>query len=259
MPDRWEVLRAMFPVSGNVLEVGPLARGVAPRRDGYAVTIVDHSDAAGLRAKYLEDSNVDTSLIEDVDYVWDGRTIDELSDRPGSFDAVIASHVIEHVPDMVGFLQACERLLAPTGALVLAVPDHRRCFDVTRPLSSVGSILQAHVEGRTTHPAGTAYDNIAFKATLDGAIGWHKDARGRPAPIHSFAEAHVAFEVARDHPDRYVDYHAWVFCPSSFRLAIQELYTMGLIGLRERTTAPGDGNEFYVALARDGAGPGLTP
>ena len=48
-----------------------LAAGVAPRRDSYAVTIVDHTDAAGLRQKYGEIVNVDTSLVEDVDVVWD--------------------------------------------------------------------------------------------------------------------------------------------------------------------------------------------
>ncbi|THI93750.1 hypothetical protein E7Z54_20625 [Nocardioides sp.] len=41
------------------------------------------------------------------------------------FDWVFASRVIEHVPDLVGWLEQTESLVVEDGALVLVVPDRR--------------------------------------------------------------------------------------------------------------------------------------
>lgn len=43
--------------------------------------------------------------------------------EPGSYDAVIAFELIEHVPDVTAFLDACEAMVAPGGRIYLSTPN----------------------------------------------------------------------------------------------------------------------------------------
>ncbi|HEU4656324.1 MAG TPA: methyltransferase [Capillimicrobium sp.] len=42
---------------------------------------------------------------------------------PGSYDAVVAFEIIEHVPDVDRFLSACERMLRPSGRIYISTPE----------------------------------------------------------------------------------------------------------------------------------------
>ncbi len=59
-------------------------------------------------------------------------TLEAQNYAANSFDAVTLNHVIEHVPDPVGLLRECVRVLKPHGRLVLATPNNEslghRCF-----------------------------------------------------------------------------------------------------------------------------------
>ena len=55
----------------------------------------------------------------------DAGGLDQQGFAPESFDAVTASHVLEHVEDPESFLRACARVLAPGGALVVVTPNGR--------------------------------------------------------------------------------------------------------------------------------------
>ena len=57
----------------------------------------------------------------------DVRTGDlfSLDAEPSSFDAVVMSHVLEHLPDPVGALARVRELLEPGGMLMLSLPNYR--------------------------------------------------------------------------------------------------------------------------------------
>jgi 2-polyprenyl-3-methyl-5-hydroxy-6-metoxy-1,4-benzoquinol methylase len=53
-----------------------------------------------------------------------GELADLVARHPGvRYDAIFAQHVLEHVPDPVGFLTTARGLLAPGGKVMLAVPN----------------------------------------------------------------------------------------------------------------------------------------
>ena len=255
---RSDILLAAIDRSGLGLEIGPSHSPIAPRRDGFRVEIIDHANREQLVEKYRA-HGVDVDAIEEVDFIWDGRGYAELTGRPNGYDWIIASHVIEHTPDLVGFLRDCEAILRHGGVLSLAVPDKRVCFDRMRAMTSIQAVVDAHLEGRANHTEGRVADYFLNVVALDGRITWvPNDIAGRSIDalgfVHDTGSARKAMATIRG--GVYLDIHAWVFTPSSFRLLLSDLHLLGLTGLREASFTPGD-TEFFVTLSRDGQGPGI--
>lgn len=237
------------------IEIGPSIAPVAPKSAGYDVTTIDWMDQEALIARY-QAMGLDTSRIEPVDFVWAGQSYAELTGRRDHFDWIIASHVIEHVPDLVGFVRQCDEVLNEGGVLSLAVPDKRTCFDRFRAISGIGPVIDAHLDGRRRNSPGTVAEFFLHVATRDGVQVWGDPRPGQFGLVHSVDQARDAMRNLIG-SDAYVDTHAWCFVPSSFRLMIEDLHALGLIPLRETAFFPSEGCEFFVTLSRDGAGPGL--
>src|SRR5271166_2657492 len=251
--DRKQLLLSLIDLSGVGLEIGPGYDPLVPKSSGRRIETLDHASAAELREKYRNEVSLDLSRIEEVDYVSDGRPLGDIITKRRHYDYIVASHVIEHTPDMLGFLKDCEALLKEDGVLVLAVPDKRRCFDVFQPLTSTGMVLQAHLERRTRHTPGLMFDFIAYNGLRDGKSGWGFGADGTLTFVHDLAFALYGFEQAIS-STTYVDAHAWRFTPSSFRLVLNDLHETSHLGLREAFFSESDSLEFYVSLSRRGPG-----
>ncbi|HEY0231036.1 MAG TPA: methyltransferase domain-containing protein [Dokdonella sp.] len=235
---------------GLGLEIGPSHSPLAPKRAGFNVHVLDHASADELRAKYAG-HRVDIDNIEEVDFVWRGEPLPQLVGREACYDWIIASHVIEHTPDFVGFLIQCERLLSPDGVLALAIPDKRYCFDTYQVPTSTGDVLDAHHQQRTRATPGKLFDHVANAAWLSpgGAIAWDPGNMSEVALLHTFDDARSAWSRAQTSPD-YVDVHNWRFTPSRFLLVLQDLRALGLISLGVVDAPTWNGCEFYQVLRR---------
>lgn len=57
--------------------------------------------------------------------------------RDGAYDALLASHVIEHLADPLGALAEWRRVVRPGGHILLVVPHREGTFDHRRPVTSL--------------------------------------------------------------------------------------------------------------------------
>lgn len=234
---------------GLGLEIGPSHNPMAPKKAGYNVHVLDHATAEELRIKYTGHP-VNLDNIEEVDFVWRGEPLSELIGREHCYDWIVASHVIEHVTDLVGFLQQCEKLLAPGGVISLVVPDKRFCFDYYRTLSSTGDALQAFTENRVRHSAGTVFDHFSNASKmLPDRITWCEHDKGVIQMVHTLDEAEGYWKQALKN-DEYIDSHSWKFTPSSFRIILNDLQHLGLTELAEVGGFDTAGFEFYITLGK---------
>lgn len=226
------------------LEIGPSYSPFAPRSEGFKVEIVDHLDTENLRKKYNHNPR-----IEDVDYVFDGRSLVELIGAEGRYSWVIASHVIEHVPDVIAFLRDCERLIDASGVVSLVVPDKRYCFDHFRPHTDVSVAVNAHLERRTMPSPGVVAAGLLYNVFNSGKHSFTEENRGEFQLRFNAGQAKALMEAAKS---VYKDCHVWCFTPASFRLLILDLQALGFISLREAAFFPTgrNGSEFYITLKK---------
>jgi SAM-dependent methyltransferase len=101
--------------AGALLDVG-CGHGLLldeARRSGYSVTGLELSESA--RAYATEVLGLEV-LDETIEQFASER-------REGSFQVIVLADVIEHLEDPLAALDACERLLAPGGALCVVTPD----------------------------------------------------------------------------------------------------------------------------------------
>ena len=134
------------------IEIGALHSPRLPR--GHPnVTYLDHATREELIAKYADnpDAGPQADGLVPVDHVWQPgmRLIDAVGDA-APLDFVIASHVIEHIPDPIGWLAQIAEILVDGGILALVVPDRRFTFDVNRPETTAAELIGAMVDGRQT-------------------------------------------------------------------------------------------------------------
>ncbi len=242
----------------QILEIGPSYSPIAPKAAGWRTHVVDHESRAGLRNKYAAAGVPIEAIeeVEEVDTIWRGAPLDQAVPPAllGGFDAIIASHVVEHLPDLIGFLGAAARLLRPAGVIALAVPDRRYCFDFFKPITLTGDLLEAHAARRSRHAPRTVWNQHAYSVHADGVGAWGRHRIGAIEFTDPFEQAAAAVEAGAGQRDEgagpYQDCHAWHFTPAAFRLAVLELGQLGAIDWRiDRLEAPW-GAEFLCLLRR---------
>ena len=142
---RYEFLSRFENMSGaKSLEIGPLNTPLIQKEklsDGGQVFYLDHLSTDELREKYKDDESVDVSKIVPVDFVCaDGDIIK--ATLGNTFDYEVASHVIEHAPNLLKFLSCIHSILTPGGSCIFIIPDKRFTFDINRPTTTFGMVLE---------------------------------------------------------------------------------------------------------------------
>ena len=98
------------------LEIGALASPLVEPSEGN-IFFVDHADTEAIRSKYANNKSVNPKDIVEVDAVWGEKTLQQCIGYDKKVDYVIASHVIEHVPDLVTWLAEIHEVLKSYGKL----------------------------------------------------------------------------------------------------------------------------------------------
>jgi hypothetical protein len=219
--------------------------------DVPGIRYVDHASTEELRDKYRNDPIMRADDLVNVNYVWKGESLKSLIGDFAPVDYVIASHVLEHVPNLVGWLQEMHSILKPGGLVVLAVPDKRFCFDYFRELTGPEHLIEASLEAYCRPSSRMVFDYYAKSVRWKDDISWCTwgpfPAESELVNMHTLREAMQQARLAKEQ-GVYIDVHCWVFTPRSFLENMKFLMDFNLLPYKIVDFFDTDYNEFIVCF-----------
>jgi SAM-dependent methyltransferase len=146
---------AVSTLSGRGLEFGAFANPFPVPKE-CQVEYADRFTSEELFLKRYPGQSIDIVPVSHV------TSLDSFQGvRPGEFDFVIASHVIEHTRNPIGAIEKAYSALKPGGELVLVVPDKRLTFDRDRDITELSHLIDDYI---APHPDRDVLHYVEFYA-----------------------------------------------------------------------------------------------
>ncbi len=236
------------------IEIGALDRPLVVRdelSEGSEILYADHLSTADLKRKYEADSTVNLNALVEVDIICDtGDLCTSLDGR--LVDYIVASHVVEHIPNPIRWFQMLFDVLRPGGFVFLVVPDKRFTFDFQRPTTTYGEMLESFLANKKMPSIKDVFDHYSSAVMIDGSRVWNGVlGREELVPLASNKDAlKYAYEVHNN--STYHDVHISIFTPLSFFSIIKNLIETDILMLEisgfEDTSI--NDIEFFVCLKK---------
>ncbi len=176
----------------------------------------------------LEEGAYQTGEPELTGRLWlrDASTLDELPSE--SYDAVLSSHVLEHIANPIGALEEWIRVLRPGGTFLIVLPHKEGCADHRRPTTTLAHMIE-------DQRAGTGEDDMTH---ADEVIRLHDIARDPPA-----GDPETLRQRVLDNANVRALHHHVFTLPSALRL-------LDHVGLRILRAAARWPHDIYVLAER---------
>ena len=231
------------------LEISPSINPMIKSSDGYKIHYLDACTTDELKRRAISKGrNIDCA--PSIDYVYDFSKA--ISDNVGhkTFDFIVSSHVIEHIPDLVSHFQQIEEALKEGGVYGFLAPDKDLCFDAEKPDSTLSQLIEAHVEKRTVAPISAIIDEYHFAVRRAGKGAWTEDDQAPYRAKYPNAKKLIT-NLIRD-PKIAHDWHGhiWRFTPQVFKKLFLELKILDLVRLSLCEVIPTNQMEFIVILKK---------
>lgn len=256
--NRIEMLLNGLALQGQGLEVSPYFNP-AVCKDQYNVRYVDYVDNATLKKKAAENPVGKTCDVPEIDWVWHpGKRLRKCIPKGITFDYVVASHVFEHVPNVIGWLNEIFEVLHNDAKLALAIPDRRLTMDFYRRESTLGDIVGNWIESPCHPTPAQVMDFLcqSFHDTRQKPDDPMIDVASIPfgeVPRHYSDEKALEFAIWSHNTRGYLDVHCTVWTPHSFMDLMTRVSSLGLLNVEisQPIENPGRG-EFIVHLTKKG-------
>jgi SAM-dependent methyltransferase len=230
--------------AGKILEIGAFDNAIFHRGLEDDVKYLDWFSKAELCEMHKNNPRRHLERAVEVDFVVKTSFFaNEVAER---FDLICASEVIEHIADVISWLNQLESLLTEQGRVFLVVPDRRYTFDYFRSVSEAVEMVRAYREKLTRPDVWQLASHFYYHFKVDPKELWEGKRPKKFVPRFDFA---TALKMAEEKSKTYTDAHCWVFTAGSFVRIIDDLRGGGFINLRiSHLRPPVKGSNSFLAV-----------
>ena len=258
--DRKQALVGPLRLSGLGLEIAPYFYPLLDKAK-YDVCYVDCIDNETIAKKAAENPGAVGREIPRIDWVWTpGKPLRACIPADIAFDYCVATHVMEHVADTIGWLNQIFDVMHKGAVLALALPDRRYTMDYYRRETTLGDLVGNWIGAPSRPTAAQIVDFLSqsFHDTrrVAGDEMFDVSQPFAAAPRHYSDDQALEFAALSQRDRTYLDVHCTVWTPASFVEVMSRVIGMGLINAQlsepiER--APDTGwDEFIVHMTKLG-------
>lgn len=246
--------------SKRILELGPLNGPIADKQIYPNTFYCDIRSTEEIRRLYSGNDYlkatgilIDPESIIPVDYVI-RENYKKTFENVEKFDYVIASHVLEHMPDLIFSLQDISSVLKPGGIFCILYPDKRYCFDHFRTSASFRDAYNVFRNGTKENAPMVLDFFYSVIPENNPHVFWEKKEILNYLPETSYAEAIEHYEQVAEGM-RMDDVHYWPFTDMDFLKFLYDCTKAQLLPFRCISFYPCQQNDqqFMVALQYDPA------
>lgn len=213
-------------------EIGPHANPLL-KKDEADIKYIDYTDTVAIK-KHAIKNNIDPNNVQHIDFNALNLTYKEIALSAGKRDFVIACHVIEHVPNLFGWLNDLVNLIHVNGTISLAIPDMRFTFDKFKHPSTLGEAIDALLNNYTVPSIRQVFEHCYESRKVNKNEVWLGDFKPESSEFYSGSELQAltfSYEQAKSlqHTQKYIDSHCWIFTPNSFLKLMLNAGKLGIL------------------------------
>jgi len=206
-----------IPYDKRILEIGPLFKPNISKDKYKNAFYADIRSTEEIKYFYKDNPDVPNDRILNIDYIIK-NSYSESFENIEKFDYIVATHVIEHIPQLISFFTDIATILNPKGKLCLSIPDKRFCLDHFRFPTSFSECYDLYTSDMKISKMRVLDNLISTSSNNDPVFWWqlpdsfkyfHDDNDRQTIAIEKYHEA-----LKNDYID--MDIHFSVFTPESF-------------------------------------------
>ena len=244
-------------VGGSMLEIGPLANPFLSK-DVYDVYYADIKNKDEIFAVYRNCKELGPAdelygKITPIDFVVKDGYLNAVGDK--RFSVVFSSHVLEHVPDVIGHLLELSEILEEGGHVAMIIPDKRYTFDHFREVTPFRDMMDVYLSKDIRSTARLVFDNCFNINSCNDPVKYHNSSvsfEETAASAGKYTAALNAYKRVCD-TGSIMGVHYWVFTYTSFLDFLRDGLRAGLLPFTLRHSYPTirGSMEFSVILQKD--------
>ncbi|MFM7250417.1 MAG: methyltransferase domain-containing protein [Planctomycetaceae bacterium] len=225
-------VKSHLPISGRGLEIAPYFNPLVDRAQ-HDVFYVDCIDNDEILRKAADNPGATGRAIPRVDAVWvPGKRLAACV-KGRKFSYAVASHVLEHVPNPLGWLEEILECVEVGGRVAILLPTRTQTMDYYRTTTTFGQIVGWSIEKPAVPTPTQVMDFLSQsffhqgERLVEGQMPPYTEARRHYSDTDAVTYANFVWKTKH-----YLDVHCSVWTPESFTEVFGRLHDAGLLPCR---------------------------